>query len=451
MRAKHSNRPGGHDARRIYRRVTLRIMPLLEIAFVVSVMDRINVGFAHLNMKTDLGFSDAVYGLSAGIFFIGYLLFEVPSNALLQRIGAKKTFTRILLSWGLASVATAFVTQPWMFYSLRFLLGVFEAGFFPGIILYLSYWYPSYLRASITSWIFAAATLAGMVSGLASGSVMTLMNAFAGLHGWQWLFIVEGTPAIVLGVAFLFCLDDGPASAQWLSETDKHFIQSELDNERVSSEIGQPDGESVLTLLKRPPIQALCFVYFALIGASMALNFWVPTLIRDAGGTNLVNIGLLAAIPYAVATVALVLLARYSDARGEPGRYLFVTTLAGCFPLLAIALMPMGITWTVISLTFAVVLTFAPLPLFWAIPHVYLSRESAAKGFALISSVGQLGGFFTPTLIGWMRTRHDGTGLPILIIAAILAAGALMVPVLLRHRGKAQNRAHRVTPGTPVG
>ncbi|CAG9271610.1 Putative tartrate transporter [Paraburkholderia unamae] len=419
------------DARAVYARVSRRIMPFLVLSFVVAFLDRVNIGFAQFQMKQDLGFSDAVYGFAAGIFFIGYMLFEVPSNLLLHRIGARRTFSRIMICWGAVSAGMAFTTTPAMLYTMRFLLGLFEAGFFPGIVLYLSYWYPARYRAARTSWIFAAMAAAGVVGGLLAGTIMTRMETVAGLRGWQWLFVLEGVPAIVLGVIALLWLTDSPERARWLSPAERAFLVAQLEEERAAR---KHDDESHAwgAVLKQPVIYAITFVYFTLCSVTMALNFWLPTLVKEAGAGSLANTGLLTALPFGAGIVAILLVARRSDRLRERRRHYIAPVLAGCAALALLALVRFDITGTLLLLCVAVAGTFSALPVFWSIPHDFLTRRTAAAGLALISSLGSLGSFFSPTLIGWARTATGSMRPALLAIVVLSLVSCVIVQRLLR-------------------
>ncbi|MBC8752271.1 MULTISPECIES: MFS transporter [Paraburkholderia] len=420
------------DSHAVYARVSRRIMPFLVVSFVIAFLDRVNIGFAQFQMKHDLGFSDAAYGFAAGVFFIGYMLFEVPSNLLLHRIGARKSFSRIMILWGAVSAGMAFVSTPAMLYVMRLLLGVFEAGFFPGIVLYLSYWYPARYRATRTSWIFAAMASAGVVGGLLAGTIMTRMEAVVGLRGWQWLFVMEGLPAMALGVIALIWLTDTPAQAKWLTAEERAYIVAELEAERASRT--HTESHAWGDVLKRPAIYAISFVYFTLCSITMALNFWLPTLVKEAGAGTLAYTGLLAAVPFGAGVLAIVFVARRSDRLKERRLHYIVPTIAGCVALLALAFFRFDLATTVLLLCMAVAGTFAALPVFWAIPHEFLSSRTVAGGLAVISSIGALGAFFSPTAIGWARTMTGSMKPAILLIVVLSLVACAVVHRLLGAR-----------------
>lgn len=417
----------------LYSKISWRIMPLLLICYTVAYLDRINVGYAQLQMKQTLTFSDAVYGAGAGIFFLGYFLFEVPSNMLLERIGARKTLLRIMLCWGLVGAGMMFVTSPMEFYIARFLLGVFEAGFFPGIILYLTYWYPSARRAKMIAIFMCATTLAGVVAGPLSGGIMKYMNGLGGLAGWQWLFLVQGLPATFLGVVAYFYLQDGPDDAQWLSNTEKQWVRHNLAYDNAGGVTGGHGSNK--DMLRDPKIYLLALVYFLLLGATYTMVFWMPTLIKSWGISDLFMIGIYGAIPNAMGVVGMIWLGRSSDKHNER-RWHFMACVC-------IAALGLGITTvtqgnfvaSLAGLCVAVVGIASATPLFFTTATEYLSKPVAAAGIALISSLGNLGGAVSPSVTGMITAR---TGSPVysmyLVMALYIVAGTLL---LLTVRAKA--------------
>ena len=287
----------------VYQRIAWRILPFLTLLFVMAWLDRVNVGFAKLQMSQDLGFSEAVFGFGAGIFFLGYFLFEVPSNLLLERIGARKTIARITLLWGAASIAMMFVTTAMWFYILRFLLGAFEAGLYPGVLLYLTYWFPARHRSQMTGYFMTAVPLAGVLGGPISGFIMGTAATAGGLANWQWLFLLEGIPSIVMGVLTLTFIDDGPREARWLSESDKAFVLADLEaDERRAG----PRSHGFVEAMKAPGIWLLIAIYFCLVSANPTLGFWGPTIISGLGVTSNRLVGLLSAVPYLLAVIGIV-------------------------------------------------------------------------------------------------------------------------------------------------
>ncbi len=418
-----------HDDHALYRKVTLRIVPFLFFCYVISFLDRINIGFAQLQMKHDLGFSDAMYGLGAAVFYIGYVLCEVPSNLLLARFGARRTFTRIMLLWGAASVCMMFVSQPSHFYLLRFMLGVFEAGFFPGIVLYLTYWYPAQRRAVILSIFFAGVAVAGVLGGLISGWIMRDMAGVMGLHGWQWMFAIEGAPAVVLGLLAAFWLVDGPQSATWLTQQEKAYLAAQRDAEpRPAS---SHSSRAFIDALRNPRVYLFAFIYFSLTCASLTLNFWMPLMIRDFGVRDVLWISLYTVIPNAVGAIGLMLIARHSDRRGERRKHFAACTIGGGIALSLLTLHLSSFAAMLAILSVACVLIFAALPIFWTVPSGYLSGKAAAAGIALISSIGITSGIVSPWVIGIIKARTGSMDDALYLLTGLLFAsgGALLLGV----------------------
>ncbi|PQV54087.1 MFS transporter [Paraburkholderia sp. BL21I4N1] len=414
----------------LYRKVSLRIIPFLFLCYVVSFLDRINIGFAQLQMKHDLGFSDAMYGLGAAVFYVGYVICEVPSNMLLARFGARRTFTRIMLLWGIASVGMMLVSKPSHFYLLRFMLGVFEAGFFPGIVLYLTYWYPARRRAAVLSIFFAGVAVAGVLGGLVSGWIMRDMGGVLGLFGWQWMFVIEGVPAIVLGLLAAFYLVDGPQHASWLSADEKAQLIAQRDEGRRASSDAH-SSRSFLHALRNPRVYLFAFIYFSLTCASLTLNFWMPLMIRDFGVHDVLAISLYTVIPNAIGAVGLILIARHSDRRGERRRHFAFCTIGGGVALSLLTLHLNSFPAMLAILSLAAVLIFAALPIFWTVPSGYLSGTAAAAGIALISSIGITSGIVSPWVIGLIKT-HTGSmdnALYLLSVLLLVSGVALLLGV----------------------
>lgn len=415
------------DMSELYRRISRHIVLFVFTGFVIAFLDRINIGFAQLQMKTDLGFSDAVYGLGAGVFFLGYFLCEVPSNLLLERIGARRTFMRIMIGWGVVSSCMALVTTPWMLYVMRFLLGVFEAGFFPGIVLYLTYWFPAARRASVTAWLFVAVAVAGVIGGIVSGAIMEYAAGLHGLAGWQWMFILEGAPAVIMGVVVRLFLVDGPDNARWLTDEEKQLVQRDLAADMAFKEAVA--SKSIGAALRNPMVYLFSAVYFTLTCGTMAISFWLPTIIHGAGIHSVFDTGLLSAIPYGIGAIGIVAISRHSDKHRERFHHYAVCTIGGGVALCLIGLYGGGLYSALLFLSVAVVLTFAALPIFWSMPQDYLSGTGAAGGLALISSLGQLGSFLSPALIGWIKTTTGRLDAGLYVLAALLIMGGIAVLV----------------------
>lgn len=412
-------------------KVAWRILPLLFLAYVVAFLDRINIGFAQLQMSHDLGFSDAMYGFGAAVFYIAYILFEVPSNLLMVRFGARKTFTRIMLLWGLTSMSMMFVSTPAHFYGLRFLLGMFEAGFFPGILLYLSYWFPANRRAAVVGVFFAGVAVSGVVGGLLSGWIMHGMNGMGGLFGWQWMFIIEGLPAVLLAFLALVYLVDGPAHARWLSKPEQDWLV--IACQAPAKPAAHPHAHELVQTLRNPYLLPFAFIYFSLACASLTLNFWMPLMIRDFGVQGVVQISLYTAIPNAIGAVGLLLIARHSDRTGERRIHFALCTMIGALALVALTLQWGNLVVTMAFLSVATILILAALPIFWAVPMHHLSTETRATGLALISSIGLISGIVSPWVIGHIRTATGSMNLGFYILGALLILSGLSMLWVDRH------------------
>ncbi|MDR5797326.1 MFS transporter [Caballeronia sp. LZ008] len=415
----------------LFRKIAWRIIPFLFLCYVVSFLDRINIGFAQLQMKHDLGFSDAMYGLGAAVFYVGYVLFEVPSNLLLAKFGARRTFTRIMLLWGAASVGMMFVSTPGHFYLLRFLLGVFEAGFFPGIVLYLTYWFPAKRRAGVMSVFFAGVAVAGVFGGLVSGWIMRDMAGVMGLHGWQWMFAIEGAPAVLLGLIALRLLVDTPRDAQWLTQTE----QDRLTALCATGHHEKHDNSGMLDALRNPRVYLFAFIYFSLTCASLTLSFWMPLMIRDFGITDVMSVSLYTVVPNAIGAVGLILIARHSDRVAERRKHFACCTIGGGIALAALTLHFPSFPLMLAILSLAATLIFAALPIFWAVPASHLPGKSAAAGIAFISSIGITSGIVSPWVIGQIRTSTGSMDLAVHLLSLLLFASGAALFFGLR-RGK---------------
>ena len=398
-----------------------RLIPFLCLCYLVNFLDRVNVGFAALAMNQDLGFSPSVYGAGAGIFFVGYFLFEIPSNLALQKFGARIWIARIMISWGLVATAMALVHSETSFYVLRFLLGVAEAGFFPGIILYLTYWFPAAERARIVSLFMAAVPLATVVGGPVSGALLEL-HGLGGLKGWHWLFIIEGLPAIVLGVVALKFLDDRPEQAAWLTPGERKALAGTLAAEaKVTRETGYAGLGQALT---RPRVLVLGLLYFCIVVGLYGIGFWMPQVIQTFGLDPL-RIGFLTAIPYLFAAFAMVLWGARSDRTGERIWHVALPLLLGgaAFAWSAFT----GPLWlTMAALTLATVGIYAAIGTFWSLPTAILTGTGAAAGLALVNALGNLGGFAGPSIVGVTKQATGSFTAALLFLAGALALGAVI-------------------------
>ena len=402
----------------VYQKVTLRLIPFLFLCYVLNYIDRLNVGFAQLQMRSDLGFSDTVYGIGIGLFFIGYLLFEVPSNLLLEKTGARKTLLRIMVLWGLASTATMFVSTPLQFYIVRILVGAAEAGFLPGILLYLTYWYPAGQRGKITSMFLAALPFAGIIGNPVSGWIMHNMADVHGLRSWQWLFLLEGIPSVIVGVIAYFYLQDGPDKAHWLNAHEKNLIKRNVEADRQLRD--NKKQANFRAVLRDPKLYVLALLGFATYWSANAIAFWAPTIIKATGVTNITQVGLLTALPSLAGLISMILVGRSSDRTLERRWH---ATGAALVSATALALLPLFFDCTagaVALLTLCGVGHFAFVAVFWTLPPSYLSGPAAAGGIAAIGALSALGGAIVPALLGWIKTSTGSLGLGMYAIAAVL-------------------------------
>ena len=412
-----------------YRKVAWRLMPLLLICYIIAYLDRVNVGFAKLQMIGALGFSDVVYGLGAGIFFIGYFLFEIPSNIILHKVGARVWIGRIMITWGLLSAAMMFITTPTAFYIMRFFLGVAEAGFFPGIILYLTYWYPSHRRGRITALFMTGIALAGVLGGPLSGAIMKLADGCNGWAGWQWMFLLEGLPAVLIGVIVLMYLDDRISDAKWLSEEERALLAA-----NIAAENSAKEEASVFTVLSSGRVWLMAMIYFSLVVGLYGVSFWLPTIIKAMGIADPLEVGLMSAIPYGAAMIVMLLVARNADRLRERRWHIAIPALLGAIGLVLSVMWAKDTVLAMAALTLATAGMLSTLPLFWSLPTSFLAGTGAAAGIAMINSIGNLAGFASPYAVGWLKETTASTDAGIYLLAASLVIGAaltLSVPARL--------------------
>ncbi|MGH9690704.1 MAG: MFS transporter [Candidatus Acidiferrales bacterium] len=406
-----------------YAKVTRRLLPFLLLCYVVSYLDRINIGFAKLQMLSDLRFSETVFGLGAGIFFIGYFLFEVPSNIIMYKVGTRVWIARIMVTWGIVSACTLLVKTPAQFYGVRFLLGVAEAGFFPGIILYLTYWYPAHRRARMVATFMVAIPLSGILGGPISGFIMQFLAGKSGLPGWKWLFLLESIPSVLLGFATLVYLDSGIRQAKWLTEEEKQLLERNIARERAEK-IEHP---SLLAVFRDRRVWLMSWIFFSCAMGQYALTFWMPSLIRTAGVKSVLNVGLLTAVPYVVTAIAMVLLGASADRHGERRWHLAVPMIVGAVALVLSVWAGKHAGMAIVFLSIAAAGVISSAPLFWSLPTAFLSGAAAAAGIATINSIGNLAGFVSPYMIGGLEdlTHSDRAAMYCLLL--ILVAGAATV------------------------
>ncbi|TFV71166.1 MFS transporter [Bradyrhizobium frederickii] len=400
------------------RAISWRLIPFLVLAYFFSYLDRVNLGFAALTMNAELKFTPLIFSWGAGIFFIGYFIFEVPSNLALEKFGASRWIARIMVTWGIISALMAMVSGVTSFYVLRFLLGVAEAGFFPGIILYLTYWYPAEYRARFLA-AFAVAVPVSTVIGAPISGLLLGLDGLMGLKGWQWLFIIEGIPSVLLGIVTWFYLTDRPEKADWLSAEQKAWLKAKLDSEIAAKQAVK--HVSLGEALSSPKVIALSLIYFGFVGALYGMQFWLPQIVKAFGLTN-AQTGFVTAIPYLFGTIAMILWARHSDATRERvmhvGAPLLLTAVA-----LGVSSSLTDSALTMVVLTIAAIGVFCCFGVFWTLPTAWLSGTAAAGAIALINSIGNLAGFGGPYLIGWVKeaTGQTSTGLLVLAVLPLLA------------------------------
>jgi D-galactonate transporter len=414
----------------IFSKIRLRLIPFMFLLYVVAYLDRVNVGFAALQMNRDLGFGPQVYGRGAGIFFLGYTLFEVPSNLLMARVGARLWIARIMIVWGLVSAAMMYVDSVPLFYASRFLLGVAEAGFFPGMILYLTYWFPASERAKAVAQFMTGTAIANVIGGPLSGLLLTL-DGTMGLAGWQWLFLVEGIPAVLLGLFVLYYLTEGPADAHWLSADERKWLIARMESDRAATVSGH-DSSSLKAALLSPRVWYFGLLYFTIVVGFYGITFWLPQILKNLSGLSDVKIGLISAIPYVIAAVVMVVVAASSDRAGERRWHVAIPSFMSAFGLIMSATTRDPVL-SLAALSLAAAGIWAALGPFWSLPTAFLTGAAAAGGIALINSLGNLGGFLSPMLIGEIRARTDSFAVALFVLAA--APFLTGVLVLLGVRG----------------
>jgi D-galactonate transporter len=409
-----------------YRKITARLIPYLFVCYILAYIDRVNVGFAKLQMQQDLGMSDAVYGLGAGIFFIGYFFFEVPANMIMQRIGARLWIGPIMVAWGIVSACTLFVTGAASFYALRFLLGIVESGFFPGVILYLTYWYTRKHRVKMIAAFMTAVPLSGVIAGPISGWILEKMGGAAGLTSWQWLFLVEGIPSVAAGLVTIVFLSDSPGKAKWLTQEEKALVLRRLkEEENLKSEAGHT-GHRLMDAFRSPAVWILCLVHFGFVGSNYGIGFWLPQVIKDTLTHNTIAIGWLSVIPWAAAAVAMNIVGRHSDRTGERRWHL---ALAGMVVAVSFAMSaipgisgPAGLA----ALTMATMGIMSGLVVFWALPTSILSGSAAAAGIAWINAVGNLAGYVSPYVVGMIRDATHGMTAALIFLSSLALLASIL-------------------------
>ena len=418
---------------RTYRKVDVRIVPFLFFCYILAYLDRVNVGFAKLQMLKDLSLSDAAFATGAGIFFIGYFFFEVPSNVLLKKFGARMWIARIMISWGIISGCMIFVKGEWSFYAMRFLLGLAEAGFFPGVIYYLTLWYPSRLRSTRTAWFVAAIAVSGVVGNPISGWIMDVLSGAMKLAGWQWLFLSEGIPSILVGFLVIFYLDSSIAEAKWLTPEEKALIARNLE-----AEDKHKTEHKLVDAFTSGKVWVLCGIYFTLMIGLYGIAFWLPTIVKAFGLKGYLRVGLITAIPYGVAVIGMILLSNHSDKTGERRLHYVANVVVGAVGLVLSGVFASNPVLAIIFLSMGTLGVIGSMPLFWPLPSAFLAGTAAAAGIGIVNSVGNLGGYVGPNIPIWARHFSSDSSAALYIIAGILMVGALLtyffIPRTLRVR-----------------
>jgi len=410
----------------LYRKVTWRIVPLIIACFIVAYLDRVNISFAKLQMQSQLGLSESAYGFGASVFFVGYLLFEIPSNAILARTGARRWIARIMITWGIASAAMMFVRTEQWFYILRFLLGALEAGFVPGVLYFYTQWFPAERRGRMNTLFFGAIALCGIIGGPISGGILRFLDGALGMPGWQWLFLIEGIPSIVLGLMVLVLLDDRIEDARWLSAEEKSLLTVAISRDpKVDS------THSFGVALKRPLIWLFSLIYFGLCMGIYGLLFWMPQLIKTAGTSDPLVIGLITTLPYLAAIGGTVLIGRSSDRTGERRWHLTACALAGMIGYALSAAYASSTVLLVLGLSIASTGIIASFGIFWMFPARMLSGMAAATGLALINSIGQIGGIVAPYMVGKVKDVTGNASIGLYVIALACGVTAVLIACAL--------------------
>lgn len=406
----------------VYSKVFWRLLPFLLSCYIVSYLDRVNIGFAKLQMLDDLGFSEFVYGLGAGVFFIGYVIFEVPSNMVLMRVGPKLWICRIMITWGVISMLMAIVTTPFTFYLLRFLLGAAEAGFIPAVIYYLTLWFPASQRGKATAIFMTGIPLSGVIGGPVSGWIISGMHEHAGLAGWQWMFILEGIPAVLLGIMCFFYLNNTVEGAHWLNDSEKAIIKADIAREARDKPL-----HSTRQGLLDPKVWTLSGIYFFFTMGLYGISFWLPSIIRESGIKDALTVGLLTAIPYTGALFFMIVVGRSSDRFKERRWHLAIPAIIGAIGLAISIIYSHNTTGALIAMTVAAMGILTCIPQFYTLPPAILSGAAAAMGLAIANSVGSVAGFVSPYLIGWVKDITGSTDIGVSVVAVALVIGACLV------------------------
>ena len=406
---------------RTYRKVDLRIVPFLFLCYILAYLDRVYVGFAKLQMLKDLSLGDAAFATGAGIFFIGYFFFEVPSNVLLKKYGARMWIARIMISWGVISACMIFVKGEWSFYAMRFLLGLAEAGFFPGVIFYLTLWYPSQLRSTRTAWFVSAIAVSGVIGNPISGWIMDRLSGALNLAGWQWLFLSEGIPSILVGVWVIFYLESSIEETKWLTAEEKALLAHNLEVE------DQHKTEHKLKdAFASGKVWLLCAIYFTLMIGLYGVAFWLPTIVKAFGLKGYLQVGLITAIPYGVAVIGMIFLSHHSDKTGERRLHYVANVVAGAVGLILSGVFASNPVLAIVFLSVGTLGVIGSMPLFWPLPSAFLAGTAAAAGIGIVNSVGNLGGYVGPNIPVWVKRFSSDPSAALYAIAGILLVEAVL-------------------------
>jgi MFS family permease len=431
----------------LYRKLTWRLAPLLVLCYALGYLDRINIGYAKLQMQADLGFSDTAYGVGASVFFISYFLFSIPSNLLLTRIGARRTILILVCGWGLVSASLMLVTTSGEFYSARFLLGMFEAGIFPGMVLYLTYWYPTRWHARTIALLLAGGSVAGILGGPISGGIMQLMDGVHGWRGWQWMFLFEGFPSILLGMLTFAFLDDRPSDATWLTGDEKVIIAANLSDNTQERKARNEQG--IGETLRNPHVYLLSLTIFLLLCGGYVMSFWLPTLIRNSGVKDVFVVGLYSSVPFTGGAIAMIIVGNHSDRTGERRWHFSICALCAAVGLVVASLHWPHPVIPVLMMTITNMGIGSALTVFWTIPPSVLSKSAAPAGIAFINGFSVLAGVFSPAAFGFIANITGQFAYGLYMTAALLALSALsmLTGVSLPMRAKPQPDGSYSAPG----
>ncbi|USX24079.1 MFS transporter [Oxalobacteraceae bacterium OTU3CINTB1] len=421
-----------------YKKATWHLIPFIFVCYFFNYLDRVNVGFAKLEMLDALKLSNTVYGLGAGIFFIGYVLSGVPSNLILHKLGARRWIAVMMVAWGALSACMLFVTTPLSFYVLRFFTGVAEAGFFPGMVLYFTHWFPSQKRGQVMALFMSAIPISGLIGGPLSGWMLAHFSAGqGGMMGWQWLFLLQGVPTVLLGIGVYFYLNDGISQAKWLDADEKRAMQDALAADEKQRQSTSTVGQSFSDVLRNGSVWMLGVIYFCIQMGVYAINFWLPSIIKSLGYQSAVTVGWLSAVPYLFAAVFMIWAGRSADRHGERRWHVTAPMLMGLVGLTLAANFSSNPVIVIAGLSMATMGALAALSMFWALPAAFLGSAAAAGGLALINSLGQIAGFVSPFLVGWIKDATQSTDVALYILSSVMLLGAILV---LRVPAKLVNR-----------